>query len=210
MHVIIAGGGKTGRGLIHIFSADHHIGLTVIDSDPRKCERISETFPHVDIVLGDVTHPRTLREAISGKTRAFIAVTGEDHFNLLASAAAIKLGIDRVMLRVVDPEYRDLAEIMELGDVLDPAESISAQVVTRLNGVDFAELVRNCYPDLQMRIFSVDAESGLQDTAPCELAEGVQQRVYPVLVLRDGTYRLPLDVHMLKEGDEILAWHRRR
>ncbi|MFO8059488.1 MAG: NAD-binding protein [Bacillota bacterium] len=209
MHLIIAGAGKTGRSLLHLFRDHHHMSLTVIDLDPKKCERISEAFPFADIVLGDVTHPGTLREAISGKTRAFIAVTGDDHSNLLASAAAVRMGIERVMLRVLSPEYRDLAEIMGLGDVLDPADSFSAQVVTRMNGVDLARLVHDCYPGLQMRIVSA-AGPTLAGVALRELPGRLREQVHPVLVLREGTYRLPSEVEAVEVGDEILVWQRSR
>ncbi len=208
MHVIIAGGGRTGRNLVNRFR-DRRISVTVIDSDPRKCERISESFPYVDIVLGDAIHPRTLREVIVQKTRAFIAVTGQDHFNLLASALASRLGIERVILKLLDPEYRALAEIMELNDILDPADSFAAQVVARLDDVDFAELVHQCHPNLRMKRFSVDGDSDLAGIAPLDLAERVGKKVYPVLLLRDGAYALPSDVDTVKEGDEILAWHRK-
>ena len=209
MHIIVAGGGKTGRRLVHLFRNHRHYSVTVIDSEARKCEHISELFPYVDIVLGDVTHPSTLREAMGRKTEVFIAVTGEDHFNLLAAAAARKMGIARVIVRIIDPEYRDLAEVMGLDDVLDPADSLAAQVVTRMEGVDFADLIHHVYPTIEMVNLTIDADSDMVDVSPGDLSGELKDRVHPLVVIRGGIYQIPTRVSKLRAGDEVKMFRHR-
>ncbi len=210
MHVIIAGGGKTGRKLIQLFQNHRRYKVTLIDSDPRQCERISEMHPRADIVLGNVTHPRVLQEAMGRDTVAFVAVTGEDHLNLLAATAAKKMGIERVILRIEDPGYRELAEVTELGDVLDQATSLSAQVVTRLSGVDIAELIHRSYPKTELMRVVVTDDSPLVGLSPESMADKYERKVYPVLVLRDGEGRLPNDISAIRSGDEIVLWQQAR
>jgi len=210
VHVIIAGGGKTGRRLAQLFQNHRRHKVTLIDSNPRQCERISELFPRADIVLGDVAHPGTLREAMSRNTEAFVAVTGEDHLNLLAATAAKKMGIGRIILRIEDPGYRELAEVTELGDVLEPAMSISAQVVTRLGGVDIAELIHSSYPHTELMRVVVTDDSPLVGLSPDAVVGHYRKKVYPILVLRGGAHRLPNDVEAIEKGDEILLWQQGR
>lgn len=206
MHVIIAGGGKGGRRLVSLFRSHPDHKVTLVDSDPKTCESISELFPDVDIVLGDVTHPDTLREANSRNARTFIAITGDDRLNLLAAKAAEVMGVPIVMLRIGEREYRELGEVFELNNILDPADSTAAQIVTRLNGVDFSDLVHELYPRIEVQRFAVADHSEMLGQPAGEFSEYVDAEAYPILILRDQEYRLPSGVDTLKEGDQVIAW----
>lgn len=92
MKIIIAGGDKSGQNLIKLFSEKSRFKITLIESNPKKCEWISEGYPDVDIVWGDATHPNVLKSAEAEKADVFIAVIGDDKSNILAAKAAKKNG----------------------------------------------------------------------------------------------------------------------
>lgn len=208
MHTIIAGGGKTGRKLVELFRGHPKHKITVIDSDPQKCELVSEMFPHVDIVLGNATHPSSLREAMTSNTDAFIAVTGKDHLNLLASKAAKNLGISKIILRVADPEYRDLCELMGLSNVLDPTDSLTAQIVTRLTGIDFSHLIHELHLDMELKEFSVENLPALLNQPANSFSNIMGKDHHPVFISRNDKFYLPGEIDILKEKDSIIAWVR--
>ncbi|MFO8059127.1 MAG: NAD-binding protein [Bacillota bacterium] len=210
MHVIIAGGGKGGRRLIDLFRSHPNHKVTVIESDPRVCESISETCPNVDIVLGNAAHPKTLKEAMNKESLTFIAVTGDDHMNLLAAKAAQKLGVPNILLRIVEPEYRELSEVFELNNVLDPTVSMSAQIVTRLNGVDFSQLIHSIYPDLELKELSIEEYPGAAGAPMSTFASRVAQDAYPILIRRDGDYIFPTSIETLSKGDRVICWVRNK
>lgn len=206
MRVIIAGGGKGGRRLVSLFSSHPDHRVTLVDSDPKACESISELFPDVDIVLGDVTHPDTLSEANNRKAQTFIAITGDDRLNLLAAKAAEVMGIPIVMLRIGEREYRELGEVLELANILDPADSTAAQIVTRLNGVDISDLVHQLYPRIEVKRLAVGDHPEMVGAPVSEISEQLNRETYPILILRDGQHHLPSRAGPLREGDHVIAW----
>lgn len=207
MHIIIAGGGTNGRKLVELFKGHPQYRLTVIESETKKCELISEMFPFIDIILGDATYPKTIKEAMNKNTKAFIAVTGHDYLNLLSSKAAHKLGIEKVILRLNNPEYKELGRLMELTDILDPADAISAQVITHLNGVDFATLIHDIHLDLELKRITVNTGSPLLYQKPTQLQELDGNICYPILIQRKGKYQLPPAIESLQLGDCLIYWN---
>lgn len=206
MQIIIAGGGKTGQKLIEYFSVFSNYTIKLIDNNAQKCELISEMFPKINIVWGNATHPGVLKEAQAEKADVFIAVTGHDSLNLLAAKAAKKLNIPKVFLRVVEAEYRELATIMELEDVLDPAESISTQIITRLQGVDIVELLLKVSKDYKMKKISMLDYPHLVQTKVNDLSNNFEGDLHPLFVLRQGKYLLPTDIKNIEEQDSIIAF----
>lgn len=208
MHIIIAGGGRSGRKLVELFKGHPQHKITVIESDPKKCELISETFPYVDIILGDATYPKTIKEAMNRNTSGFIAVTGQDYLNLLSAKAAHKMGIKKVLLRVNNPEYKELGNLMELTDILDPADAISAQVITHLNGVDFATLIHDLHMELELKRVVITSDSPLIHKNPLDLEKISGEYCYPILVKREGRYYLPSKIQSIEADDCLICWHK--
>ncbi len=210
MHIIIAGGGKTGRKVIELFRTHPRHKITVIDPDPKICELVSEMFPHVEIVLGKAIAPDSIKEALTKKTNAFIAVTGDDQRNLLAAKAAEKLGIPKIILRVGDPDYLDLCKTIGLDNIVEPTNSISAQIVTRLTGVDISDLVHQLHLDIELRLVTVEEQPELVNKKPEEFTSVMGERYYPVLIQRKGKYFIPSEIERILSGDGIIAWVRQR
>ncbi len=208
MHIIIAGGGKTGRRLIELFRNNPKYRITVIDPDPKICELISEMFPYVGIVLGKAVFPNSIKEALTKKTMAFIAVTGEDQRNLLAAKAAKSLGIPKVISRVEDPEYLDLCKVIGVDNIIDPTNSVSAQIVTRLFGVDVTELIHQLHLDIELRQTTTEERPELIGKKPAELTRVVGEKHYPLLVQRKGKYYLPNEIEKIQNHDQVIMWVR--
>lgn len=208
MHIIIAGGGKTGRRLIELFRNNPRYKITVIDPDPKKCELISEMFPYVGIVLGKAIFPNSIKEAWNKKTIAFIAVTGEDQRNLLAAKAAKSLGIPKVISKVEDPEYLDLCKVIGVDNVIDPTNSVSAQIVTRFFGVDVTELIHQLHLDIELRQITTEEQPEIIDKKPEELTDVLGEKHYPVLIQRKGKYYLPSEIKKIQNYDQVIMWVR--
>lgn len=204
MKIIIAGGDKSGQNLIKLFSEKARFKVTLIESNAKKCEWISEGYPDVDIVWGDATHPNVLKSAEADKADVFIAVIGDDKSNILAAKAAKKLGIDKVMVKVTGSEYRELAELMEFDDVLDPAEAISAEIITRLQGVDFVNLIQDLHLDVEFTQTRVDEIEGATGKELCDFPDLFEDLAYPMFVVRESKHYLPNEVELLKKDDMVI------
>jgi len=191
-----------------LFRNHPNFKITVIDPDPKKCELISEMFPHVDIVLGKSIFPDSIREAWTKETSAFIAVTGEDQRNLLAAKAAKNLGIPKVISRVEEPEYLDLCEVLGVDNVIDPKNSVAAQIATRLFGVDVTELIHRLQLDIELRQVTTEEQPELIDKKPEELIKIMGKKSYPVLIQRKGKYYIPSEIEKIQNNDQVIIWVR--
>lgn len=99
MDVVIVGAGEVGHYLAELLSGENH-RVTVIDSDAAKIQRLSESLD-VQAVVGDGTQADVLTRCGSAKVDLFIAVTSDDHVNMLSCVLASELGAKRRILRTV-------------------------------------------------------------------------------------------------------------
>ncbi|MEZ6005660.1 MAG: Trk system potassium transporter TrkA [Planctomycetota bacterium] len=100
MNIVIVGSGEVGYHLASILSRDGH-GVTVVDPDPAKAQRMQESLD-VQVVVGDGTRAGVLAEAGATKADLMVAVTDNDHVNMLACVLARQLGARRRILRLRD------------------------------------------------------------------------------------------------------------
>lgn len=131
--VVLVGGGKIGRPLIRILLTANGRGLRikVIERDAALCRRLAEEFPEVLVINGDGEKIELLKEENVGQADAFVAATGQDHTNLLASMVAKELGARKVISTVGREDYAPLAEKAGADAVVIP-RLLTASSVMRL------------------------------------------------------------------------------
>ncbi|MCB9908067.1 MAG: Trk system potassium transporter TrkA [Planctomycetes bacterium] len=100
MNIVIVGSGEVGYHLASILSRDGH-GVTVVDPDPLKAQRMQESLD-VQVIVGDGTRASVLADAGTSKADLMVAVTDNDHVNMLACALSKKMGAKRRIVRLRD------------------------------------------------------------------------------------------------------------
>lgn len=100
MNIVILGAGEVGYHLADILSREEH-RVAIVDPDPDKGQRIAECLD-VKIITGDGTSVEVLTQCATSKADLFVAVTDNDHVNLLACHLARELGAKRRILRLKD------------------------------------------------------------------------------------------------------------
>ena len=96
MRILIIGAEQLGYFLSKSLVGSGH-KVTIIDSDPVRCEQIANTFD-VTTFCGDGTRVETLAAAGAGKCDVLIAVTNRDEDNLIACELGKRqFGIDRTI-----------------------------------------------------------------------------------------------------------------
>ena len=100
MNIVILGAGEVGYHLADILSREEH-RVAIVDPDPDKGQRISESLD-VKVITGDGTSAEVLTQCATSKADLFVAVTDNDHVNLLACHLARELGAKRCILRLKD------------------------------------------------------------------------------------------------------------
>lgn len=133
MHVVIAGGGEIGGQIAKAIHQKHDV--VVIDTDPEVKERLGNL--DVQILVGSVTDPDTLREAKVDICDTFIATTNWDEVNLIACMLAKGLGGKETLCFVGKQSYMDIltdprtVELLgaRIDQVFWPQRSLAKEIV---------------------------------------------------------------------------------
>jgi trk system potassium uptake protein TrkA len=195
MRILIAGAGEVGFLVANELYRKHDV--TVIDSDPLACDRLSEM--DVKVWQGNAANAQLLIEAGIKNADIVLALTGNDEANILICIIASRLGVVQTMARASNPEYidRPVQDRKEIG--------ISCMICPEL--VMAEEMVRALYfPSMLMNRELADGEAGLievkvdKEMPLIGKVEGTQlpENCNIMAINRTGEISLP------QEGDALL------
>lgn len=106
MRILIAGAGRAGLSVAaYLTTAGHQV--TVIDRDPLVCARATDQLGIVALV-GDAADATILTEAEVRQAEAVVAMLHRDADNLAVASLAKLAKVKRVMVRMRDPDYRQV------------------------------------------------------------------------------------------------------
>ncbi len=126
--VVIIGGSLVGANLAAALAKDG-IEVLLVDKDRDRCVELSHQLQDVVILHGDGTDVHLLEEERMDHIDAFVAVSGEDEVNLMASLLAKDLGADRVVAMVHKPDYGPIIERLGIDSFLSPRIEVAKQVL---------------------------------------------------------------------------------
>ena len=136
MRIVIVGGGKLGYHLATIMLDRKH-DVRLIEKNKLRCMRLANELD-VEVICGDGTEIETLEDAGTQNADCFIAVTGQDQDNLVASQLAKRqFEAIKVIARANDPRNMDALRILGADIVVS-----STEIITNLieQEVDIAEM----------------------------------------------------------------------
>ncbi len=201
--VMIAGGSAEGEYLAELLEK-HGIECTILDHDRRRCLELAERLPRSLVLHADATDLELLEmEGVAG-IDGFVACTGHDETNLLASLLAKTVGARKVVSMVHKFDYLPIV----------PKVGIDAAVSPRMSTVNaILRYVR------RGRVMTVAALKGIEAEA-IEFAVGPDARVagrllrdldFPAgalvgTILRDGEILIPGGDDAILVGDEVIVF----
>lgn len=139
-NVVMVGGGNLGLRLAQMLTAKGQAPagkghppykVKLIESDAERCEELADLLPNVLVIHGDGERIDVLRDELVGDGDAFVAVTGKDHTNVLATMVAKELGVSQAITKISREDYSLLAEKAGADAVVVP-RLISAGVILRM------------------------------------------------------------------------------
>ncbi len=135
MNIFIAGSGRVGFHLARLLSRENH-DVTVIESEPAQLETVDYALD-VSTVLGNAASIMTLKSLNVGESDLFVATTGSDEVNLIATAAAKALGAKQVVARVNEALYVESSILYE--STLNIDFVLSPEALTALDIAGFIQ-----------------------------------------------------------------------
>lgn len=134
MKIIIVGAGKLGYKLAQALSSGNS-HITVVDTRPEVLERISEQLD-VLVYKANGIQVDALRELSVQDYELVIAVTDSDETNIIVSSIAKKLGCDRTIARIRNPEYAKQQDFiktsMDIDYIVNPELATANEIVRYL------------------------------------------------------------------------------
>lgn len=213
---MIAGGGKISYYLIKDLISSK-ISTTIIESNPARCDELTELFPEATVILGDATDQNLLLEEGLSTTDGFAALTGIDEENILLSLYANRISSDtaKTVTKVGRFSFHSIIDNLDIGSVIYPQDLVASHIIRFVRSLD-----------LSMRRKSTGASSfetlyklagGKAEALEFRIAKGspvigiplsemkIKPNVMIGCIYRKGTIITPSGSDDLEEGDSVIV-----
>jgi trk system potassium uptake protein TrkA len=203
--VVIAGGGKTGRTVaaaLESFDAQ----VKIIERNRARAFELAALFPRFEVLSGDATDPSLLQAERIERADVFVALTGHDEGNLMASLLARDLGVPMALSIVHRGETMDLWRRLGLQHVFSPRTLAHERIREYIDSGYSANIVslrRGAAQVLERRLFAASPAAGVT------LAEMSPPRGLIVgAVVRGKKVFVPRGADRLEVGDLVILFVR--
>ncbi len=135
-YTMLIGGGRVAyyltRNLI-----EAGIRVKIIESDPKRCEHLSEILPKgASVIFGDGSSQDVLDSEGIDDMDAVVTLTGLDEQNVITSMYSNKRGVPHVVTKINRMEMSGMLDDLNVGSVVSPKELSSANVVQYVRAID--------------------------------------------------------------------------
>ncbi len=206
-YIVIVGGGAVGCTVARMFEKEGY-AVTIIEKDKEVAERLIENT-HSHVIIGDATNPWTLESAEIKKAHYLIAVTGDDKTNIIASILAKHYGTENIIVRIVNPAFRDICTRLGIPHIVNPAETVAIQIDALIRGIKFVDFIKIASEEIDVEEVFIrkDNFAGKSISYIKNISKDI---VYPLMILRGDKIIIPSDNIKLSEGDKILILRKRK
>lgn len=202
MRMIIVGGGQAGRSLARLLLERRH-EVCLIERDPARCQKLADELDAA-VIPGDGSSVSVLEAAGARKADCFMAVTGVDQVNLVASQLAQgHFGAGKVIARVNDPRNAETFRALGIMDVVSSTELVVRLIEQEADSAHMhliASLNQGKGEICSMTLPYNTAWSGvaLKDVA-------FPRGTLVISLIRRGVLTIPNGSTVLQAGDELVA-----
>ncbi len=133
--IIVAGGGSMAVAVSQAL-VNYAVRLKVIERDKSRCRELAQALPQAIVLLGQATETALLEEEHVEQATQFLALTGEDETNVVASLLARDLGVEGTVTLVHRPDMLALCQRMGLNQTVSP-RIIAAERILEFIDSDF-------------------------------------------------------------------------
>jgi trk system potassium uptake protein len=124
--IMILGGSRIGKHVALYMQKKCEVKL--IDSDPAKCEALSDILEDTLIINGDCRNIELLEQEGISRMDAFVSVTGNSETNILSCLLAKKMGVKKTIAEVENMEYINLAENIGIDTIINKKIAAASRI----------------------------------------------------------------------------------
>ncbi|MFW6001432.1 MAG: potassium channel family protein [Halanaerobium sp.] len=200
MYIIIAGGGITGSNLTKNLVEKHDV--IVIEKEQSTAEKIYSRYGAVT-VLGNATKIDVLKEAGIEKCDIAIAVMRDDADNLSFSLLAKNFGVEKILVRMREPEYESAYKMAGATNIAATMELIVDKFITDIEEPDVRKVASLGDGKAEVSILTIPPESKISGM---KISDIVSKENFPDGTVIAGIYDKKRDRFIVPRGNrEIFA-----
>lgn len=205
MRIFIAGAGRAGLAVATHLSAAGH-AITIVDRDHGVIVRAREQHGLVALT-GDATDTALMHDAEMHRADVVVALLRRDADNLAIAMMAMSQGVKRVLVRMRDPEYREVYRRAGVDTVLSEIEVFigALAIAVEFEAVRHAMLLGG--GESVAFELEVPADSSVAGRTVVEVASEPgfpQSCVFAGLVAEDGRIVAPRGSSVVRGGGAVL------
>ena len=207
MKIVIVGAGRVGYAIAEQLLTEGH-DITVVESDPERAAYISSTLDV--IVVEGRANVDQLRIANVADADLLIAATTSDETNLIISSFAYHEKVPKIVTKVDEDNFIQLAESYGLTTIIQPADVTAGRIVEYVrwmqnsahsSGVETLRMVAD--GQAEALEFIVRAESQFLDV-PLKALK-LKDSVLVASIIRRGKCRVPSGNDAIELGDRVVV-----
>lgn len=202
MNIVIMGGGKVGESLARRILENRHEVKLIEVSRERSYKLANEL--DIEVICGDGTNIAVLENAGVREADCFIAISGNDADNLVASQLAKNyFKAKKVIARANDPRNMEMMHVLGVDYAVSSTEIIARIIEQEANLMEFrlvASLNKGKGQICSVTLAENSALDGME----------VRSIVFPkgsllISIVRKEKLIIPSGTTVLQSGDEIIA-----
>jgi trk system potassium uptake protein TrkA len=201
--VIGGGGGGTGRAVARRLEP-LNVRVKIIEREKQRAQDLAKMFPRIEIIHGDITDISLLKAERIDQAETFVALSGNEESNLMASLLAQEIGVPQVLALVHRAETSELWHRLGLKQAISPRSLAAERIQEYIDSgysANIVSLQRGQAQVLERRLAKASPAAGVT------LAEMKPPRgVIVGAVKRDDRVFVPDGNDRLEEGDLVILF----
>lgn len=197
MRIVLIGASTLAVSAARILLEDGH-EVVIIEQDEAVIDALGDELD-CGFLEGDGSRPAILNEASPENTDYLFCLSDSDQDNIIAAQVGRKMGFDRVIAKIKDPDFESVCTELDIDDVIVPDREIGrslAKLVQGENAVDLETVIKD-----GASFFSFNVSS---DCAGPKSDLELPEKVKAVAYTREGKSHVIDAETALEEGDELL------
>ena len=205
MRIVIIGAGEVGFHVAKALSQEDH-DITVIDIDPAKCKRASESLD-VIVIEGNGASPRNLSEANVQEADYVLCLTRVDEVNLIASQQANELGANKIIARLRNQQYTTQDSIIKpekfgINHVIHPEKEACREIVKLVHHSYATQVTDFESGRMQMIGIRIEKSSPVVGKTVREICDADSEFKFGIVtVIRDSESHVPWSDFIFSHSD---------
>ena len=200
--VVIAGGGETGYHLARSLEGER-CTVVIMESSPERSQFLAANLKYSTVLQVDATRRAILEEERVGSADVFVACTGDDENNIMASVEARDIGAKRIMAIVSRPDYANVVGKLGIDLAVSPREVMARQVMGFLNAGPI--ISRTTLPGGTIEVLEMEVHENAPATEHVLTNLPLPSACLIAAVIRENYVRVPGADDRLEAGDTVVV-----